>query len=84
MNCNDLLLIFGKTVQVARNFLNIPIGTASTERVFKIGDDVITDDRNRLLPHNAAKLIFAKVNLEAVGYDSFNSPEPPDFTCQVL
>ena len=54
-----------------------------TERIFKVGDDVCTDDRNRLLPDNASRLIFTKVNLSAVGFNSYSLPEPPDFECEV-
>lgn len=46
------------------------MGTAISEREFKVASDITSGDRARLLPENAEKLLFLKYNLRSIGYKS--------------
>ena len=64
----------------SRNFLNLrALGHVQywlsahhandVERLFSTAGDIITNERNRLLPKNAAKVLFLRENLPRVNYD---------------
>ena len=62
-------------LQVAKKMLSIPCSSAPCERLFSAAADVISQDRNRLLPQNARRLIVLKANLRLLGkrsYELFN------------
>lgn len=50
------------------------MGTAISEREFKVASDITSGERTRLLPENAEKLLFLKYNLRFIGYKSAMLP----------
>ena len=54
---------FPSVSAVARRYLGAPSTSVDSERLFSSASDVYTNDRNRLLPQNAEKLMFIKHNL---------------------
>ena len=55
--------------KLAEYYLTSPPSSVDVERLFSTAGDIITNERNRLLPENAAKVLFLKENLPHVNYD---------------
>ena len=53
---------------LACKYLSIPPSSAASERLFSSAADIISSERNRLLPENAEILLFLKKNLPVIGY----------------
>ncbi len=68
-------------VEIARRFLCIPIGTAASERSFKVARMATQDsNRERLLPQNLERLLFCRHAIRARGLNIGDlEPAPPDF-----
>ena len=56
---------------LAKQFLSAPLGSVSSEREFKVGKRVVTENRSVLLPGNAEKLVFLCYNTRAFNYNTF-------------
>ena len=48
---------------LASKYLSIPPSSAASERLFSSAADVISQERNRLLPEKAEMLLFLKKNM---------------------
>ena len=57
-----------KAAKLAEYYLTPPPSSVDVERLFSTAGDIITNERNRLLPDNAAKLLFLRENLPRVNY----------------
>ena len=55
--------------KLAEYYLTPPPSSVDVERLFSTAGDIITNERNRLLPENAAKVLFLRENLPRVNYD---------------
>ena len=53
---------------LACKYLGIPPSSAASERLFSSASDIVSTERNRLLPEKAEMLLFIKKNLPIVGY----------------
>lgn len=53
---------------LACKYLSIPPSSVASERLFSSAADIISPERNRLLPENAEILLFLKKNLPVIGY----------------
>ena len=53
---------------LACKYLCIPPSSAASERLFSSASDIISAERNRILPEKAEMLLFIKKNLPVVGY----------------
>ena len=49
--------------KLANHYLTAPPSSVDVERLFSEGGDILTDERNRLLPQNASMVLFLKENL---------------------
>ena len=49
-------------------YLTPPPTTTDVERLFSTAGDIVTDERNRLLPANTEKLLFCRENLPKVNF----------------
>ena len=54
--------------KLAKYYLTPPPTSVDVERLFSTAGDIITNERNRLLPENAAKILFLRENLPLVNY----------------
>jgi len=54
--------------KLAKKYLAPPPSSVASERLFSTAGDVLTDNRNRLLPERAEELIFLKVNMPLLGF----------------
>lgn len=59
---------FPHLARLARRYLTTPPGSATSERVFKTGKNVLGSTRIRLKPRNMEALLFLKYNIRALGY----------------
>ena len=55
--------------KVAELYLSPPATSVDVERLFSTAGDIRTQERNSLLPENAAKLLFLKENLPRIGFN---------------
>ena len=55
--------------KLAEFYLTPPPSSVDVERLFSTAGDIITNERNRLLPENAAKILFLRENLPIVNFD---------------
>lgn len=55
-------LIYPNIAQIAKIYLSAPPTSVPCERIFSIAGDIITEERNRLSPEKAEKLLFIKQN----------------------
>ena len=55
--------------KLAEYYLTPPPTSVDVERLFSTAGDVITNERNRLLPENAAKVLFLRENLPRVNFE---------------
>ena len=53
---------------LATKYLSIPPSSAASERLFSSAADVISQERNRLLPEKAEMLLFLKKNMPVLGF----------------
>lgn len=53
---------------LACKYLSIPPSSAASERLFSSAADVVSQERNRILPEKAEMLLFLKKNLPVVGF----------------
>ena len=54
--------------KLAEYYLTPPATSVDVERLFSTAGDVLTDERNRLKPENASKILFLKENLPNVNF----------------
>jgi len=54
--------------KLAEYYLTPPPSSVDVERLFSTAGDILSVERNRLLPDNAAKLLFLRENLPRVNY----------------
>ena len=52
---------------LACKYLSIPPSSAASERLFSSAGDIVSPERNRILPEKAEMLLFLKKNLPVVG-----------------
>lgn len=57
-----------KAAKLAEHYLTPPPTSVDVERLFSTAGDIISNERNRLRPENAAKLLFLRENLPNVNY----------------
>ena len=55
--------------KLAEYYLTPPPSSVDVERLFSTAGDIITNERNRLLPENAAKVLFLRENLPRVNFE---------------
>ena len=55
-------------VDLACKYLSIPPSSVASERLFSSAADVLSPERNRMLPEKAEMLLFLKKNLSVVGF----------------
>ena len=55
--------------KLAAYYLTPPPTSVDVERLFSTAGDIITNERNRLLPENASKILFLRENLPHVNFD---------------
>ena len=55
--------------KLAEYYLTPPPTSVDVERLFSTAGDIITNERNRLLPENAAMILFLRENMPRVNYD---------------
>ena len=53
---------------LACKYLSIPPSSAASERLFSSAGDIVSPERNRILPEKAEMLLFLKKNLPVVGF----------------
>ena len=54
--------------KLAEFYLTPPPSSVDVERLFSTAGDIITNERNRLLPENAAMILFLRENLPVVNF----------------
>ena len=54
--------------RLAKQFLTPPPTSTDIERLFSVAGNILTDERNRLLPVNVAKLLFMRENIMNYNY----------------
>ena len=57
-----------KLAEQALIYLTPPPTTTEVEHLFSTAGDIVTDERNRLLPANAEKILFCRANLPKVNF----------------
>ena len=62
--------IWPSLAHLASKYLGIPPSSAASERLFSSTSDIVSTERNRLLPEKVEMLLFNKKNLPIVGYAS--------------
>lgn len=55
-------------VDLACKYLSIPPSSVPSERIFSSAADIVSQERNRILPVKAEMLLFLKKNLSVVGF----------------
>ena len=60
--------IVASSSKVAELYLSPPATSVDVECLFSTAGDIRTQERNSLLPENAAKLLFLKENLPRIGF----------------
>ena len=55
-------------VDLACKYLSIPPSSVPSERLFSSAADIVSQERNRILPDKAEMLLFLKKNLPVVGF----------------
>lgn len=56
--------------RIAKKYLSAPMSTVASEREFKVASNITSDDRIKILPQNAERMLFLKYNLRAIGYNT--------------
>ncbi|EFN83309.1 Zinc finger BED domain-containing protein 1, partial [Harpegnathos saltator] len=59
---------FPTLAPLARHYLNIAATETSSERVFSVGGNIVTNKRTNLLADNVRQIIFCHDNLSALDY----------------
>ena len=54
--------------RLAKKFLTAPPTSTDVERLFSVAGNILCDERNRLLPSNAASLLFMRENITNYNY----------------
>ena len=54
--------------KVAKKYLTPPPTSTDVERLFSTVGDILSNERNRLVPENLEKLLFCRENLLVVGF----------------
>ncbi len=54
--------------KIAKKFLTPPPTSTDVERLFSSAGDILTNERNRLLPENLEKLLFCRENLPIINF----------------
>ena len=54
--------------KLAEFYLTPPPSSVDVERLFSTAGDILTNERNRMLPQNAAKILFLRENLPNVNF----------------
>ncbi len=54
--------------RIAKKFLTPPPTSTEVERLFSTAGDVLSNERNRLLPENLEKMLFCQENLPIINY----------------
>ncbi|XP_065658592.1 zinc finger BED domain-containing protein 4-like [Hydra vulgaris] len=76
-DCLDFCKIYEKNssgrvklalAKIAKKFLTPPPTSTDVERLFSTAGDILTNERNRLLPENLEKLLFCRENLPNVNF----------------
>ena len=57
-----------KMSELALHYLTPPASSVEVERFFSTAADVVTNDRNRILPEKAEKILFCHENLRLIDY----------------
>ena len=53
---------------MAKKYLTPPATSTDVERLFSTAGDILTKERNRLLPENLDKLLFCKENFPLINF----------------
>ena len=62
---NEVAVAFA---HLAKKYLTPPPTSTDVERLFSVAGNILTEDRNRLLPENVDKLLFLKENIETLNF----------------
>lgn len=54
--------------KIAKKYLTPPPTETDVERLFSVAGNILTDERNRLLPENVDKLLFMKENIRNLNF----------------
>ena len=54
--------------RLAKQYLTPPPTSTDVERLFSVAGNILTDDRNRLLPANVEKILFMRENIVNYNY----------------
>ena len=57
-----------KLSELAIHYLTPPESSVGVERLFSVAGDILTNDRNRLNPERAEKILFCHQNLPLINY----------------
>ena len=60
----DTAFIYPNMAQLAKKYLNIPATQASSERLFSLAGNILTDDRGLLLDEHVEEIAFLHENLK--------------------
>ena len=60
--------IHKKLSELAIHYLTPPASSVDVERLFSVAGDILTNDRNRLDPERAEKILFCHQNLPLINY----------------
>ena len=55
--------------KVANRFLTPPPTSTEVERLFSTAGDILSNERNRLLPENIEKILFCRENISIVNFN---------------
>ena len=56
------------TANLAEYYLTLPATSVDVERLFSTAGDILSNERNKLKPENASKILFLKENLPIVKF----------------
>ena len=56
-------------VQLAKKYLTPPPTSTDVERLFSVAGNILTEERNRLLPENVDRLLFLKENISNLNFE---------------
>ena len=56
-------------VRLAKKYLTPPPTSTDVERLFSVAGNILTEERNSLLPENVDKLLFLKENIRNLNFE---------------
>ena len=54
--------------ECALKYLTPTVSTVNVERLFSTAGDIVTDERNRLKPENASKILLTRESLPIINF----------------